>query len=88
MKKTIIGIVIGIIISGTTVYAASILSSSVVYDNSTSNGSSKTVQGALDELYDRVKYGDATSEDILKGNYVLSCGYSGDFERFKNIIKY
>ena len=26
-------------------------------------------------------------EDILKGNYVLSCGYSGDFERFKNIIK-
>ena len=26
-------------------------------------------------------------DDILKGNYVLSCAYSGDFDRFNNIIK-
>lgn len=26
-------------------------------------------------------------EDILNGNYVLSCAYSGDFERFNDIIK-
>ena len=26
-------------------------------------------------------------EDIIKGNYVLTCAYSGDFDRFNNIIK-
>ena len=52
--KVIIAFIVGIIISGTTVYAATtLLSQSVYYNNSTSGATSTNVQGALDELYTR-----------------------------------
>ena len=52
--KVIIAFIVGIIISGTTVYAATtLLSQSVYYNNSTSGATSTNVQGAIDELYTR-----------------------------------
>ena len=51
--KTVVAFILGIIISGTTVYAATILfaSSEVSYDNTSSGMSATNVQDALDELY-------------------------------------
>ena len=51
--KLVIGIIIGSVISGTTVYAATILfaSNQVSYDNTTSGMNATNVQDALDELY-------------------------------------
>lgn len=49
--KLIIGIMIGAIISGIGVYAATVASSSVSYDNTSSGSSATTVKAALDELY-------------------------------------
>lgn len=51
--KLIIGILIGMVLSITTVYAATILfaSSQVSYDNTSSGMSATNVQDALDELY-------------------------------------
>ena len=51
--KLFVGIIIGIIISGTSVYAATILfnSNQVGYDNTSSGMSATNVQDALDELY-------------------------------------
>ena len=50
--RFIIGIVIGILLTGTSVYAANtIYSKNVTYDNSNSGLSSVNVQDALDELY-------------------------------------
>lgn len=52
-KKFFLGIIIGIIISGGTVFAATILfaSNEVSYDNTNSGMSATNVQDALDELY-------------------------------------
>ena len=50
-KKIFIGILIGVLISGGSVYAASILSKDVSYDNSSSKLTSTNVQGAIDEVY-------------------------------------
>ena len=51
--KTVVAFILGIIISGTTVYAATILfnSNQVGYDNTSSGMSATNVQDALDELY-------------------------------------
>ena len=59
--KLFIGIFIGLAISITSVYAATtvIKSIDVIYDNSSSGGTSKNVQGSIDELYKKAK--------ILKG---------------------
>lgn len=51
-KGIIIGIVIGIAICGLSVYAATIASSSVSYDNKNSGSTATNVQGALDDLYE------------------------------------
>ena len=53
--KTVVAFILGIIISGTTVYAATILfaSNEVSYDNTSSGMSATNVQGAIDELYTR-----------------------------------
>ena len=54
--KLILGIIIGIIISTSSVFAATIIKSSdVTYDNGKSGGSSQNVQGSLDELYKKAK---------------------------------
>lgn len=55
-KKYILGIITGILISGTTVYAATIISAvNVSYSNTSSKLSSTNVQDAIDELYDKAK---------------------------------
>ncbi len=56
--KIIIGIVIGIIVSSLGVYAVSLSSSEVTYDNNNSGIKSKTLQGAIDELYSKAKNND------------------------------
>lgn len=51
-KKYILGIITGILISGTTVYAATVISAAnVSYSNTSSKLSSTDVQSAIDELY-------------------------------------
>ena len=53
--KFILGLILGIILTGGGVYAATIGNSKdVFYDNATSNLSSTNVQDALDELYDKI----------------------------------
>ena len=55
-KKYILGIITGILISGTTVYAATVISAvNVSYSNASSKLSSTDVQSAIDELYDKTK---------------------------------
>lgn len=50
-KKYILGIITGILISGTTVYAATVISAAnVSYSNTSSKLSSTDVQSAIDEL--------------------------------------
>ncbi|MBD9085346.1 hypothetical protein EGP64_01610, partial [bacterium] len=73
MKKIILGIIIGVIISGTVgVLASTIISSTIVtYQN-------KTVNNALDELYDNVNLlktkGNAEANQILTGKKVIVKG--------------
>ena len=71
---------LGVIISGSSVYAATLLASNVSYDNTNSGISANNVQGAIDVLYNKANnptipsnYKDlstvttATSSDILLG---------------------
>ena len=56
--KIITAFVLGAILTGGTVYAATVLPSSQVgYDNSASGLAATDVQGALDELYTRAIHG-------------------------------
>ena len=50
-KRFLLGILVGLLISGGSVYAASIISKDVSYDNSSSKLTSTNVQGAIDEVY-------------------------------------
>ena len=53
--RFILGLILGIILTGGGVYAATIGNyKDVFYDNATSNLSSTNVQDALDELYDKI----------------------------------
>ena len=53
-SKLLIGIIIGMVLSGTTVYAATqIMASDVLYDNTNSGLTSTNVQAAVDELTTR-----------------------------------
>ena len=49
-KKLILGMLIGTVISGTVVYAATLAASSITYDNTTSGLQATTAQAAIDEL--------------------------------------
>ena len=56
-KFIILGIVIGLILSGIVGYAATTISSEKVsYNNSNSGLKSSTLQGAIDELYELQVY--------------------------------
>lgn len=55
--KLIIGIIIGVVISSISVYALTIASKDVSYDNINSGSESANVQGAIDELYEKVGSG-------------------------------
>ena len=60
------GIVLGIILTATGVYATTLINSkNVVYDNSNSTLSSNNVQDSLDELYERAKNDMVTRYDII-----------------------
>ena len=65
IKNNIIGFIIGVIISGATVYAVNVSSSSVTYSNTSSGSSATTVKAALDELYTK-----ASSCKKIKNNTV------------------
>ncbi len=57
-RANIIALIVIIILSSVTVVSATITiitSSDVIYDNTTSGGSSKTVQGSIDELYKKAE---------------------------------
>ena len=88
--KTVVAFIIGIIISGTGVYAAILYASSDVgYDNTSSGMSATNVQDALDELYQKalacpnapVKIGDYISLTPTQTSYTIKTsltGYSSD----------
>ena len=67
--KTVLAFILGIIISGTIVYAATILFSSdqVSYDNTASGINAATVQGAIDELYTKASNASIYREQICPG---------------------
>ncbi len=53
--KTIIAFILGIIVSSIGVYAATLSSSEVTYDNNNSGIKAENLQGAIDELYSKAK---------------------------------
>lgn len=70
--KIVIAFILGIIISGTTVYAATILynANQVGFDNSDTSLSSTDVQGALDELYTKANtWIDPNKEIVAMQNF-------------------
>ena len=84
--KIILGIIIGGIISGVGVYAATTISSSnISYDNSKSGLTSTNLNGAIDELYEKAKKSPSTSEKpckLIKGTGEnlgdeIQCGTEG-----------
>ena len=60
--RVVVAFVIGLLISGVGVYALTIASKDVSYDNTNSHSTNTNVQGAIDELYSRV--GNINSADI------------------------
>ena len=53
MKKVLIGIILGIVLSGTVIYAYVFYARDISYDNTNSNLNANNVQDAIDTLYDR-----------------------------------
>ena len=80
--KTITAFIIGLLVAGATVYAASIASSVVTYDNSTShlkdssNHDVTDVQAAIDALYEKINNGGGSGVLYLPSGYDL---YSEEF---------
>ena len=85
--KTVVAFILGLIISGTSVYAATILynANQVGYDNTSSGLTSTDVQGALDELYTKaekcpnapVKLGDYISLTPSKTSFTIKTSLTG-----------
>ena len=85
--KVIIAFIAGIIISGAGVYAVTVASSAVSYDNTSSGASATTVKAALDELYTKaieninvndVNFG-MKSEDYVTGDCTTPPFNEGDY---------
>lgn len=73
--KFIVGIVIGLILSGIVGYAESTISSAnVPYNNSDSGLKSSTLQGAIDELYEKTIPCEVTSGTGKNIGDVITCG--------------
>ena len=71
----IIGIIIGLVLSGVVGYAATIISSTnVSYNNINSGLKSSTLQGAIDELYEKTKPCKVTSGTGKNVGDVIICG--------------
>ncbi len=77
--KTVVAFILGLIISGTTVYAATILfnSNQVGYDNTSSDLSSTNVQDAIDELYTRANTWINPNNDFGTPQYFAFGTYKG-----------
>ncbi len=76
--KIILGLVIGILISATVVYASQTVLSSdeVSYNTGTSHGTSNNVQGAIDDLYQKINsYKEYIPNDNLNRNIVKAYKY-------------
>ena len=68
-------IISGILFTSAGAYAASvILSKDVSFDNSKNDLESTNVQDAIDEIYEKEKYGTATASNILNGKSALVNG--------------
>lgn len=73
----IIGLTIGMLISGIGVYATTILSSSEVsYDNSKSNSLSNNVQGSIEELYKKSSNCTTGSCSLTQSNFYVGYTYN------------
>ncbi|MCI8347102.1 MAG: hypothetical protein HFJ12_04040, partial [Bacilli bacterium] len=71
--KLMLGFVIGVIVSGIGVYAATtITSENIFYDNSKSGLTSTDLKGAIDELYEKYEKSDIRKQ----GNFVSAYTYS------------
>ena len=76
-KTNIYGMIIGAsIVGGISMVNAdySFTSDNVYYDKSTSGGPSTNVKGSLDDLYSKIKYGNAGEGSILSGSTALVNG--------------
>lgn len=83
-KKVIVSFILGVLVSTTTVYATTILASKdVYYDNSKSGGSYATVQGAIEELYDKAASCNDTSDP--SSNFIEAYTYDQDNDNTKCI---
>ncbi len=87
--KMVIGLVIGILISATVVYASQtvLMGNEISYDNGTSHGTSNDVQGALDDLYGKLNiYKNinyiATVKDLEKLREEVNKGDSKEGQRY------
>ena len=70
MKKFIFGLLLGLIIAGSIGVAAySIASKDVSYDNTNSGATKNNVQGAIDELYEKVN-GDLVGGNVSVANWM------------------
>lgn len=73
LKAYLLGFLVGVVVAGSGVYAATtILASNVTYSNTSSGLNSTNVQGAIDELYEKAK-GSSTSSNFVSA-YIYSSG--------------
>ena len=73
-KNYLFGLLTGILLSGTVVYAYVFRAQDINYDNTTSNLSANNVQDAINILNDRTSIGNATASDIVSGKTALVQG--------------
>ena len=86
----ILGLILGIVLSSSVVYAITLYQANEVkYDNTSSSSTSDTVQSALDDLYEKIDslYTQEEVDQIIAGNtrqkiYVLGTGSSFDVSSY------
>jgi len=80
MKQNILGLILGLVIAGSIgVYAVSVASSDVTYDNANSGSEATTVEGAIDDLYTKLN-----SSSISNIVYIGATGNSTATYNIKN----
>ena len=78
----LIGLFIGMLLSSSVVYAASLVNASdVVYDNTNSNLESTDVQGALDELFQKANLQSSSR------NWSMQFGFNGVASQYTFVFK-
>ena len=71
-KKLLFGVIIGVLLTSTTVYAVQAIATSIAYDNTTSGLQATNVQDAVDELYTKVPKSPTgcTTPPFNEGDYI------------------